>query len=173
MPTAHGTWHTVSAVWMQAVLTPVVHVASAAHGEHGAFPEMEKFVPTAHATWHTVSDVWVQADFTPVAHVDSNVHAEHGALPVADQEWRFPSADKVHAAMRHSVSDVWVQADFTPTVHVAAAVHVSHGLLPDTEKFVPATHSGHVSAAQSVSRWLQALLSQASAIKRLLHEESE
>ena len=33
---------------MQVVLTPVVHVASAAHGVHGAFPDTEKLEPTAH-----------------------------------------------------------------------------------------------------------------------------
>ena len=59
------TMHRVSAVVAQAVLTPVVHVASAVHVLHGALPEVEKVVPAAHATWHTVSVVVMHAVFTP------------------------------------------------------------------------------------------------------------
>ena len=50
LPAAHATWHTVSAVLVQAVLTPAVHVESAVHTVHGAFPEVEKVLPAAHAT---------------------------------------------------------------------------------------------------------------------------
>ena len=50
VPTAHATWHTVSVVLVQAVFTPAVHVASAAHVLHPvAFPEAEKFAPAVHA----------------------------------------------------------------------------------------------------------------------------
>ena len=54
MPAAHATWHSVSAVLVQAVLTPAAHVAAVAHIVHGALPEEEKVVPAAHATWHSV-----------------------------------------------------------------------------------------------------------------------
>ena len=44
------TMHRVSAVVAQAVLTPVVHVASAVHALHGGLPEAES-VPAAHYTY--------------------------------------------------------------------------------------------------------------------------
>ena len=70
---------------VQTVLTPVVHVASAVHFVHGAFPEAEKDVPAAHATWHTVSVVLVQAVLTPAVHVASTAHVLHpGAFPEAE-----------------------------------------------------------------------------------------
>ena len=77
--------HTVSFVAVQAVLTPVVHVASAVHALHGVLPEAEKDVPATHGTGlHTVSAVLVQAVLTPVVHVASAVHALHGVLPEAE-----------------------------------------------------------------------------------------
>ena len=46
----HGTVHTVFANWVQAVFTPRVHVASAAHPAHGPLheKESENDVPATH-----------------------------------------------------------------------------------------------------------------------------
>ena len=79
--------HTVSAVLVQAVLTPAVHVASAVHVVHGAFPEAEKDVPATHGTGlHTVSVVSVQAVLTPAVHVASAAQVLHpGAFPEAEK----------------------------------------------------------------------------------------
>jgi hypothetical protein len=71
---------------MQAVWTPAVHVESAVHTGHGAFPEVEKVVPATHSTWHTVSAVLVQAVLTPAVHVESAVHTVHGAFPEAEKD---------------------------------------------------------------------------------------
>ena len=63
-------------------MTPAVHVASAAHTVHGAFPEVEKVLPATHATWHTEFFVLVHTDFTPWAHV---LQLVHGVLPEAEK----------------------------------------------------------------------------------------
>ena len=41
--------HTVSAVTLQAVFTPAVHVAVAAHVVHGDVPDADQVVPATHA----------------------------------------------------------------------------------------------------------------------------
>ena len=77
----------MSVVLVQAVLTPVVHVASAIHAAHGVLPEAEKAVPATHGTTglHTVSVVTVQAVLTPAVHVESAAHVLHpGAFPEAE-----------------------------------------------------------------------------------------
>ena len=44
------TWHKVSTVWVQAVLTPAVHVESAAHAEQAVVPALfAEYVPVLHA----------------------------------------------------------------------------------------------------------------------------
>ena len=48
MPVSHGTSHTVSVVWVQAVLTPPGHVETAAHGAHGALPHADQVEPGRH-----------------------------------------------------------------------------------------------------------------------------
>jgi len=50
LPAAHATWHTVSAVSVQAVLTPAVHVEASAHAvqelvEEENFPATHVLVP--------------------------------------------------------------------------------------------------------------------------------
>ena len=81
------TLHTVSDVVVQAVLTPAVHVASAAHNVHGVLPEVEKATPAAHGpSLHTVSVVAAQAILIPVGHVKAAAaHAVQGALPEAEK----------------------------------------------------------------------------------------
>ena len=109
-PVSHGTTalHTMSAVVVQSVFTPPVHVESAEHVTHGAVPEAENVVPAAHATWQTVSAVLVQMVFTPAVHVALTAHFVHGAFPEAEKF--VPAA---HATW-HTVSVVVVHAVFTP-----------------------------------------------------------
>ena len=76
-----ATWHTVSNVFVQAVLTPAKHEATVAQVLHGATPEAENVVPAAHAGWHTVSDVAVQAVLTPAEHEEQVLH---GPFPDAE-----------------------------------------------------------------------------------------
>ena len=130
--------HMVSVVLMQAFFTPAVHVASAVHVVHGAFPEAEKDVPATHGTGlHTVSVVSVQAVLTPAVHVASAVHALHGDFPEAEKD-----VPATHGTGLHTVSAVLVQAVLTPAVHVASAVHVLHPVaFPEAEKFAPAVHA--------------------------------
>jgi len=95
VPATHGTWHTMSAVLVHAVLMPgvcgvtrcaAVHVESAAHVAQGAVPKAEKVSPATHGTGlHTVSVVLVQAVFTPAAHVESAAHVVQGAVPKAEK----------------------------------------------------------------------------------------
>ena len=68
---------------VQAVFTPTVHVASAAHAAHGAVPAGDQFKPATHGTskLHTVLAVAIQAVFTPAVHVASAAHTAHGAVP--------------------------------------------------------------------------------------------
>ena len=60
MPGLHAIWHTVFAVWMQAVFTPAgSHVEPAAHAAHTSLPDAEKVLPPIHGTGsplHTVSE---------------------------------------------------------------------------------------------------------------------
>ena len=106
--------HMVSVVLMQAFFTPAVHVASAVHVVHGAFPEAEKDVPATHGTGlHTVSVVLVQAVLTPNKHVAPTVHALHGVFPEAEKD-----VPATHGTW-HTVSVVSVQEVLTPAVHVA------------------------------------------------------
>ena len=65
----HATWHTVSAVLVQAVLTPAVHVASAAHVLHGAFPEAEKVVPAVHGRHALSAEIVAGVKPSPATHV--------------------------------------------------------------------------------------------------------
>ena len=81
----HATWHSVSAVLVQADFTPVAHVEEAAHVSQGAVPAVENVDPATHATWHTVSVVLMQAVFTPAAHVEAAAHGEQGVFPEEDQ----------------------------------------------------------------------------------------
>ena len=135
-PAIHATWHTVSVVLEQDVLTPTApHVDAAAQVSHGALPDREKVEPATHAMWQTVSVVLVQAVFTPGAHVESAAQVSHGALP--EEENVVPAA---HATW-HTVSVVLEQAVFTPVGHVASAAQVLHGALPESEKVLPAAHA--------------------------------
>ena len=71
---------------VQMVLTPAVHVASAAHALHGDFPEAEKDVPATHGTGlHTVSVVLVQPVLTPAVHVEPAAHVLHGVYPKVEK----------------------------------------------------------------------------------------
>jgi len=132
-PATHATWHTVSDVLAQEVLTPAEQEESAAQVSHGALPDRENVEPTTHAMWQTVSVVLVQAVFTPGAHVESAAQVSHGALP--EEENVVPAA---HATW-HTVSVVVEQTVFTPAVHVASAAQILHGAVPAVEKVDPAT----------------------------------
>ena len=63
------TMHRVSAVVAQAVLTPVVHVASAVHVLHGAFPEVEKVVPAVHGRHALSAEIVASVKPSPATHV--------------------------------------------------------------------------------------------------------
>ena len=69
MPAAHATWHTVSAVLVQAVLTPAMHVESAVHVLHGAFPEAEKVVPAVHGRHALSAEIVAGVKPSPATHV--------------------------------------------------------------------------------------------------------
>ena len=83
---AELTSHTVFVVVVQAVLTPAVHVAAAAHVVHGVLPEVEKDVPATHGTLHAVSVFVVQAVLTPAVHVAAAAQALHGVLPEVEKD---------------------------------------------------------------------------------------
>ena len=81
LPATQGTWHTVFAFLVQAVLTPTA--PHAWQPPHGALPDADHVEPaTQVAVLQTVSAVLVQAVLTPTApHV---LHAPHGVMPDAD-----------------------------------------------------------------------------------------
>ena len=62
-PVTHATWHLLSDVLVQAVLTPNAH---AVHDEHGAAPEAENVEPVTHAAG---ADVVNEADVTALGTV--------------------------------------------------------------------------------------------------------
>ena len=82
--------HTVSVVVVQVVLTPFVHVSTAAHALQGAVPAADQVAPAlqaaaAGAALHTVSVVVVQAVFTALVHVASAAQVVQGVLPEAEK----------------------------------------------------------------------------------------
>ena len=95
-----GLLHTVSIVLVQTVLTPWVHVATAApfwpQWVHGALPEAEKVAPVTHAGigagLHERSLNVVQAVLTPWVHVVRCAQVAHGVFP-------DPEVEKVAPAM--------------------------------------------------------------------------
>ena len=50
VPAAHATWHTVSDVFVQAVLTPAAQEESTAQVLHGEVPDAENVVPATHVS---------------------------------------------------------------------------------------------------------------------------
>jgi hypothetical protein len=75
LPATQGTWHTVFAFLVQAVLTPAA--PHAWQPPHGALPDADHVEPASHS--HTVSDVWVQAVLTFA--LPQVVHVSHGVEP--------------------------------------------------------------------------------------------
>jgi hypothetical protein len=148
LPATQGTWHTVFAFLVQAVLTP-----AAPHtwqSPHGALPDADHVEPaTQVAVLHTVSAVLVQADLTPTA--PHTRHPPHGVLP--DAENVLPATQRT----LHTVSAVLVQADLIPAVpHV---LHAPHGVMPDADHVLPALQAAgahlQVAEGQNGGLWLQ------------------
>jgi len=98
VPVSHGTSHTVSVVWVQAVLTPPGHVETAAHGAHGALPPADQVEPDKHGTLHTVSAICTHGVATLVVQM---VQAAHGVLPEAE---KVVPATHGHVSTAQSVS---------------------------------------------------------------------
>ena len=133
---ATASLHTMSDRGLQAVLTPVPHVASVEQLAQGAYPDADHVAPTVHGALHTVSVVVVQAvlTFPAPSHVESAAHTLHGALPDTDHV-----APDSHGTS-HTVSIVVVQAVLTPLEHMASTAHASHGALPVVDHVEPSAH---------------------------------
>ena len=69
LPASHATWHTVSVVLVQAVLTPAVHVESAVQVLHEPFPETEKVVPAVHGRHALSAEIVAGVKPSPATHV--------------------------------------------------------------------------------------------------------
>jgi len=61
--------HTMFVVAVQAVLTPAVHVESAVHVLHEAFPETEKVVPAVHGRHALSAEIVAGVKPSPATHV--------------------------------------------------------------------------------------------------------